>query len=247
MVHGVRKIVILTAALCLVAPAGSAFAATGGYGPTSPTGPASTPGGYTSVIAVKTISAAGGSLNTPVAGSTLTITAPPGALTPGDQIQVTAPSLRGVQTALPHTGFTGYRAVAGVGIGVRSASGARVTTTFAKPITVKLTGSALGVPGEKVLEFTGPSSVAVVPSSVGAHSISFSVTHDPNLTVVNPPATPGAATASGASNTSVPGATTQDTGLPFTGLRDLAYLLGGLGLVAFGFAVKRRWLVRAAH
>lgn len=184
---------------------------------------------------------------TTVAGSSLTVTAPVGALAPGDQIEVTAPSLPGVQAALPSVGFAGYHAVAGIGIGVTSPSGKRVTTTFAKPLTVNLTGSALGVPGEEVLEFTGPSSASVVPSTTGTHSVSVTLTHDPNLSVINPAANSGVAATSGAGSTSVPGATTQDTGLPFAGLRDIAYVLGALGLVAFGVAVKRRRIARAAH
>lgn len=211
------------AGFCVVGMGGVASA--GGYGPSGPTGPVGAPGGYTAVVATQTFGGSGGSLTATLTGTTVRVTVPAGAFNGPVQVELTAPSLPGVQSALAGVGYPGYQAVAGLGIKVFAADGQAITGQFAAPLTVTLTGADLGGNGEKVLMFTGPGSTAVIPSEPGAGFITVHLTADPDLVVINP----SAVTSTGA----VAGATTTHTGLPFTGETDLALSLLGIG----GFAV----------
>jgi hypothetical protein len=213
-----------------VASAGTAFAAGNGYGPT-PTGPSGVPGGFSSVVITKTLGAGGGSLTAPVAGATLTIRVPSGAFSAPVEVEVTSPDLSAVGSALGNLGYPGFRAVGGLGVKVLNTSGQPVRGTFAKPLTVTLSGSQLGVPGERVLRFTSPGSATVVPASLGSGSVTINLTSDPDLAVVNPPAGTAA---------NVPGATSVHTGLPFTGERDLGLLLIVAGAGGIATVVRRR-------
>lgn len=203
----------------------AANAASGGYGPTAATGPANVPGGFSAVAAAKTVDASGGTLSVDVPGGSVNVTAPAGAFSQPVQIKVTEPSLPAVTGALPALGFGGYSAVAGIGIKVFNTDGSAMTGTFGKAITVTLTGSGLGAAGEEVVSFDTAHSVTVLPAHLAAGHVTFTVTADPDIAVVNPA---GHAVATG----TVVGATTVHTGKPFTAERGLAGLLAVAGAAA---------------
>lgn len=224
----------------LVSAGGSAYAAGGGYGPGAPASNGA-PGGFTAVIASKVIGPGGGTLAVTVPGGFLTVEVPLGAFTTSDDVVVTSPDLAATDAGLSSVGFAGFHAVAGAGLSVLDSSGAPVIGRFSLPVTVTITGSSVGTSGEKVLELTGPASAHVVPATLSPGSVSVSVTSDPALVAVNPTAISPAVAAG------VPAATSQHTGLPFTGETDLAYGLAGAGLVALGAAGARHRRHRAAR
>jgi hypothetical protein len=217
-------------------PSAAAMAAGGGYGPSPSTGPSGVPGGFTTVVTTKTVGPGGGSLTGLVAGAAFTIRVPAGAFGKPVEIEVTEPVLASTGAALGKLGYPGYRAVAGVGVKVLTTSGTPLQGSFAKPLTVTLRGSSLGVRGERVLGWVSADTVSVVRSTQSPGSASVQLTADPDLTVINPPASP--------SQASVPGATSVHTGLPFAGERDLglALMLGGAGALAA--AIRRRRAAR---
>ncbi|MHB8506474.1 MAG: hypothetical protein ACYDEN_12275 [Acidimicrobiales bacterium] len=221
--------------MAVLVTAGSAFAAGGGYGPTTVASNGA-PGGFSTVAASKVIGPAGGTVAATVAGGTVTVTVPAGAFSASDDVVVTSPDLAQTNAGLSAVGFAGYDAVAGAGVSVLDSSGSPVTATFAQPVTVTIAGSSVGTSGEKVLSLTGPASAVVVPAALGAGSVSVQVSSDPDLVAVNP--TVSATTPAAAP--SVPAATSQHTGLPFTGETDAAYSLAGVGIVALGAAGMRR-------
>lgn len=238
----------LLAAGLVAVPAGAALAASG-YGPSVPTGPTGAPGGYTAVAATQTVGPTGGALAAAVPGAAVAVAVPTAAFTQPVQVEVTAPNLPAVNAGLSTLGYAGYRAVSGLGVKVLTQSGSAYQGTFARPVQVTITGSNLGLPGEKVLEFTGPNTVVQVNAILGQGKITVPLVADPNLVVVNPAvaATSSTAPSSTAPSAALPsagaplaGATTQHTGLPFTGETDLALGLlgaGGLGLLV---AARRR-------
>lgn len=232
-------VAVLIAAGVVVAPAATAVAASGGYGPSAPTGPTGSPGGFDSIVTTKTFDSAGGRLTGRVAGGDVAVTVPPGAFGHPMQVEVTAPALAGVTSALPSVGFAGYAAVAGLGVKVLDANGRPLTGTFAKPVDVTISGPQLGVPGERVLRFGGASQASVVGSTVTRGHVVVHLTEDPNLAVVNPIETSGSAMGAGAT---VAGATTTHTGKPFAGEAALAAALVVTGAATIGVA---RW--RAHH
>lgn len=224
----------MTAVGLLVVGEGVASAASGGYGPTPPSN--GSPGGFTSVVTSKVLGPAGGSLSASVPGATVLVTVPPGALPANEDLIITAPDLTQTSAALGSLGFTGYQAVAGLGLVVEDQSGAKFTGTFGHPLTVTLSGSSLGVAGEEVLQLNGPSSASALKDTLGSQQVSIQVASDPDLVAINP--TTAAAAAAPAA--SVSGATTQHTGLPFRGEEDLAGVLAVVGVGALAAAARRR-------
>ena len=228
---------LLTAGAAAVLPSAAAFAA-GGYGPAAPTGPAGTPGGYSAVVTVKTVDAAGGRLAARIAGASVRVNVPADAFAAPVQVEVTKPVLGSVNHALGTVGFSGYRAVAGIGVKVLNANGKPYEGTFAKPVDVTLTGARLGVAGEKVLELDGSSAATVLASTPGHGAVSVRLVKDPNLAVINPDAASAAPVTSG----TIAGATTSHTGKAFAGESALGGLLvlGGAGALAAATARRRK-------
>ena len=167
------------------------------------------------------------------------MTVPPGAFPTSHEVVVTTPDLGQTEAALSSLGFSGYKAVGGVGVSVLDGSGAAVAGTFAKSLNVTLTGRSLGVSGERILRLTGPASAQVATGTLGRDSVSVAISSDPDLVAINPVAS---ATNTGASSKAGgAGATSQHTGLPFTGEQDAAAVLAALGAVALaGAAVRHR-------
>lgn len=226
----------LGAVLALIAPLTlgvtcAAWAAPGGYGPAPPSNGA--PGGFTTVVTSKVIGPGGGSVVATVNGKTVTITVPPGDFPSPEDLVVTNPDLNAVQGALSSLGFGGFNVVGGAGVAILDMSGNKVTRSFPNPIQVTISGSGLGVGGEKVLALTGPSSATTMSSSLGSSSVTVSITADPNLVVINP-------ASSSAASGAVPGATSLKTGKPFNGETYLAVVLGALAVAVIGVGNVRR-------
>lgn len=221
------------AAVLALAPAATAFAAGSGYGPTVPTGPTGVPGGYTDIVTTQTVSSDGGMVHAPgVAGSSsVTLSVPKGSFTEPTQLEVTNPDLSAVSANLSTEGFSGYSAVSGVGVKALDSNGQPLVGTFDKPVSLTISGPHIGVPGEKVLELTGPHSATVLAATFGEDSVTIQLTADPDIAVVNPPLTAGG---------TAPGATTTATGKPFYGETLLAgfFITGGLVVLALG--IRRR-------
>lgn len=214
---------------------GVALAAAGGYGPTTGTGPANTPGAYTQNVATVSVDATGaGSLSGSVPGATAQVTAPAGSLPAGAQIEATAPDLSGVTSGLSGVGFSGYKAVAGIGVKVFNADGTPMTGNFSKPVTVTLTGSGLGASGEKVVMFTGATAASAIPATVANGSVTFTINADPNIAVIDPTSAAVAGT--------VANATSTHTGLPITG--EEAAIAGLVVVGVGGLAMARRRATR---
>jgi hypothetical protein len=229
-----RHVAASAVALGVVLVPGVAMAAGGGYGPnTAPTGPADSPGGYSTMLATKSVDSAGGTLPVAVPGGSATITAPAGAFASPVQIEATKPDLTAVSNGLSGAGFSGHKAVAGIGVKVLDGSGTPITGKFAKPITITITGTGLGKAGEKAIMFNGAAAASVLPTTLGTNSITITIDQDPNIAVID--STSAAAPA-------VAGATSTHTGIPVAGEYALAGLvaLGGLGFLT----VARR---RTAH
>lgn len=227
----IKFVVMGVACVAASAVPGSVALAAGGYGPTAPTGPTNAPGGYTTISQVATVTSSGGSLNTPVVGGTAVVQAPEGAFSTPVQIEITTPVMDQVTAALPNLGFTGYTGVAALGVKVLDSNGQPLTGDFAKPLTVTLTGSGLGVTGEKVLEIDGSNSAHALAATVGKGSVTFEIPTDPDLVVVNPAV---------ATTTNPVGATSVHTGKPLTAETGGALGAIGLGIGLALLAVRRR-------
>lgn len=213
---------------------GVAMAAGGGYGP-APTGPADSPGGYSTVLTTKTVDASGATFTAAVDGASATVKAPAGALPTGSQIEATKPSdLSGVTSGLSGAGFTGYKALAGIGVKVLDSGGAPVTGKFAKPITVTLTGTGIGAAGTKAIMFNGASAASVLPSTLGTNSITITIDQDPNIAAIAP---------TNASTAAVAGSTATHTGVPTLGIELGAVALAIVGAGAL-MAARRRTATR---
>ncbi len=224
---------------------GAAFA-TSGYGPSGPTGVVGSPGGYTQVSAVRTVGSSGGTISTDVAGGSLEVTVPAGTFDQDVQVKVTSPTLARIHPSA--LGLSGT-VVAGFGLKLFDTSGEPITGTFSPAVVVTLTGRALGSQ-PKVYRFTTRSAVARVRAARGPDgTLTIRLTQDPDVFVL---AGTDASTGSGATTsttpgeTTIPGATSQKTGLPLTGERlgaiGLALVAGGLGV---GAARRRRASVRS--
>src|SRR5664279_5539517 len=170
----VNKTRILAAAVFvavgLIAAAPSSYAAGGGYG--SGNGPAGVPGGYATVVTTHTFSSDGGSLVANIPGGQAQLTVPPGAFIGALQIAVTAPDLEGVEAALPKLGLASYRVVAAIGIAVSDTNGHKFGGTFAHPLMLTISGTAVGV-GNQVIQFTGASTATAVAATVSPGAVSY--------------------------------------------------------------------------
>lgn len=226
-----RLVAASAVALGVALVPGVALAASGGYGPTTATGPVDSPGGYSTVLSTKTVDSAGGTLTVTVPGGSAAITAPVGAFSMPVQIEATAPDLTGVNSGLSGAGFSGYTAVGGIGVKVLDNSGVPITGKFAKPITVTLTGTGLGKTGEKAIMFNGAAAASVLPTTLGTNSITITIDKDPNIAVIDSTATASPA---------VTNATSAHTGIPVAGEFALAGLFAVAGVGFLTVASRRR-------
>lgn len=216
---------------------GVALAAPGGYGSNADTssGAVDAPGGFTESAGKVTVDATGGgTLTASVPGASGAVSAkiyaPAGALPAGAEIIATKPDLTKISPdSLQGAGFSGYRAVAGIGVKAKNADGTDITGKFAKPITVTISGAGLGKDGEKAVMFTGATGASALPATVGTNSITITIDADPNIAVIDPTSTT-TATAGTVAN-----ATSTHTGIPTEGIYAGAaalVLVGGGALMA---------------
>lgn len=197
-----------------------AMAAGGGYAPPpAPPTTTSVPGGYTSVVAAKTITTSGGNFAVAVDGVATSVKVPAGAFSGPVVVTVTAPQLNSVSSALASAGFSGYKAVAGLGITFQNTSNQFVNPSIPVSVTVKQSGITSS---DKVIEWTGSHSAQTVASTLSSGSATFAVTQgDPDYAVL--------------SSTTVPQATSPVTGVPMErwGIAGLGLLLAGGALLRF--------------
>jgi hypothetical protein len=181
--------------------ASSAIATQGGYGPgiTGPTGPANAPGGYSEIAATHTFTSTGGVLDATVAGGNAHLTVPKNAFGHTVQVEITTPTLGGIQGALQQLGFGEYSAVGGIGVKVYNTSGNPFVGNFAHPLTLTISGPAI-VSGGRLIKFASPSSAALAEAVFTAGSVTTTLVSDPDFAVLAPgaatsPTTPPAAAA----------------------------------------------------
>jgi hypothetical protein len=118
------------------------------YGPPPPPPP---PGGYDSVVTSQTCDPAGCTITARIDGLLDAVVVPAGAFSTPVQITLLAPNVLGLGDA----GHSGYRSVGGIGILIQ-VNGKTFTGTFAKPITVEVSGREIR-PGDRVAVWNGTS------------------------------------------------------------------------------------------
>lgn len=215
---------VVAGAAMVAGSAGRAMAADG-YGPPGP-GTATVPGGFSAVVTSQTIGAAGGTVGpVDVAGIPTTLTVPAGAFSGPVQFTLTAPDLASVGAG----GFSGHRAVAGVGIKVQK-NGSTYPGTFLKPLTLTMSSSSITT-SSIVVVWNGTAFVTESSATVTAGRATVTFDHDPNFAVL---------ASAGTAGSSIPGATGATTGQPFLGEGILAGLLLLVGALGLGYARRRR-------
>lgn len=118
------------------------------YGPPPPPPP---PGGYDSVVTSQTCDPAGCTITARIDGLLDAVVVPAGDFSTPVQITLLAPNVLDLGDA----GHSGYRSVGGIGILIQ-VNGRTFTGTFAKPITVELSGREIR-PGDRVAVWNGTS------------------------------------------------------------------------------------------
>ncbi len=220
------RILTVASAVGVASLAGSAaFAAGSGYTPTTSPVPTGTPGGYSQVVTAETISPSATAttvMAVTVDGIPVHISVPAGTFSTPVQVIVTAPVLSQVTTGVSALGYSGYVAVAGLGVSVVTSSGKLYSGTFLKPITVTIDNPKIGA-GDRVVEWNGQGTFSAVSNaSVGAGHASWTFQQDPAFAVLAP------------KNAGVvPGATSPVTGKPFLeeGLLAMGLLGSGAALL----------------
>ncbi|HEY5050331.1 MAG TPA: hypothetical protein VII50_05485 [Acidothermaceae bacterium] len=163
----------------------AAHAAGGGYGP-GIGGPAAAPGGFSSIVTTHAFGVTGGTVSANVPGGEAELTVPDGAFSQPIQAIITAPDLSGINAALPQLGFSGYSAIAGVGISIDDANGKPITSLFVHPLTLTITGSGIDA-GDLLVEFTSLSTAATLQAAVfTTGSVTVSLAADPDFAVLAP-------------------------------------------------------------
>ncbi|HWE66222.1 MAG TPA: hypothetical protein VG298_06215 [Acidimicrobiales bacterium] len=200
--------------------AGPAFGAgtgyTGGSGGTGGTGATGTNGCVPGTVAsAGSVGSAGGTVTATVAGETITLVVPAGEFADGTQIIITNNSSTATSPA------AGYTPVLAFGISV-CVNGVKNTGTFsAIPVTV--TGA--NIPSSAKLFVLNGTTYVLDAATIGAGTVTFSLTSDPSFEV----AVPSAAAAS----TVIPNSTIVVTGKPFLleGLIAAVLLMAGVVLL----------------
>lgn len=159
------------------------MAAGSGYAPPPSVGsPGNIPSGFTSVSAAKTVTTSGGTVSVNVSSAKVDIKVPAGAFSSPTVVTVISPNLGAVSSSLAGIGFSGNKAVAGVGVTFRNSSGHFVNPSV--PVRTVISSSNI-LSSDKVIEWTGAHSAVNVASSVTNGQAVFSVTKgDPDFAVL---------------------------------------------------------------
>jgi hypothetical protein len=173
------------AATSVLMAASTAWAATGGYGPGAP-GNSPPPGGFSVVVAARTIGPKGTHLVLEAAGAVAVVDVAPKTFPSSVILKITIPDLGQVTSGASSLGFPNTKAVAGIGVYVLTPNGKPAPSPFAKPIAVTLYGPLLGAAGEHVVNLTGPTTATPIGANIGLFHVGFSVTGDVNVAVLNP-------------------------------------------------------------
>lgn len=204
----------------------AAYAAGTGYTTTTSPVPSGTPGGYTQVVTAQTVlpnATTSTTISVTVDNSPTQIVVPPGAFSTPVQVIVTAPVLSQVTTGVASLGYSGYTAMAGLGVNVVTSSGQAYQGSFLKPIGVTVDNAQIGS-SDKVVEWNAQGTFSTVsPVSFSAGKASWTFQHDPAFAVLAP------------KTSVVPSATSPVTGKPF-----LEEALVGLTLMGAGSLVLFR-------
>ncbi|MCL4422881.1 MAG: hypothetical protein M1115_06910 [Actinobacteria bacterium] len=204
---------LVAVSAALAALSGTAWAAQGGYLPSSTSQQSSVPGGFSTVAATKSFTSSGGTMQASVDGLGVSVTVPAGALPQGGQVILRSGNL----SAVPGS-------VAGIAVSI-DVGGHPLTQPLSTPITVVVDNPAIKA-SDVVLIWNGSSFIAYSDASVTAGSATIKITSDPVFVVSSP-----------SSVQAVPGATSVTTGEPFVGGGLLAL---ALLVLAGGALVWRR-------
>lgn len=229
--HRMMTAVVTAGAAVLMGTA--VYAAGSGYSPATNPAPSGTPGGYSQVVTAETISP---STTTPtkipvkVDNIAVIIVVPPGTFSSPVQVVVTAPVLNQVTRGIQSLGYSGYSALAGLGISVVNTSGQPYKGSFLKPMSVSISNKKIGS-GDQIVQWNAAGVFSRVSSaSITSGRASWTFQQDPAFAVLAP------------KNASVvPGATSPVTGKPFVSeaIIGLALIGGGSALL---FRTRRRRL-----
>lgn len=169
---------------------------------------ASVPGGYDAVAGVTSVPVTGGQAIATVGGAQVVVGVPASTFTSAVEVVLTSPDL----AAIGDGGRPGRHAAAGVGLLVE-AKGQPVSSPFSRPLSVQITDPAL--PATASVVSLGPTAVTAVSQVQGGAQVSLSGPAD--LVVLVP------------DGSTVPGATTAQTGVPVAaeGTAGVALVAGG--------------------
>lgn len=121
-----------------------------------------------------------------VAGDHVEVSVPSHAFGIRVEVEVTAPDLKAVDHGLGALGLHHSVAVAGTGIAFLAPSGRAVTGRFKRPARVTLRGPLLGLRGEQAIEIIGRTRFVRLPTALGPHRLTLSISSDPDVVVLRP-------------------------------------------------------------
>ena len=169
-------------------PASAAFAS--GYSPGSTSPIASgTPGGYSQVVQVSTISVSSSpqTVSAVVDGMSVNVTIPGNDFTTTEYLVFTSPSNSSIDSALPGMGLNGYSTIAGAGLTIENSNSTVYSGSFLIPLTVTVTNSSI-TPNDQVVELNANATyTSVTGLTFGTGSVSFAMSSDPAFAVLAPP------------------------------------------------------------
>jgi hypothetical protein len=152
---------------------------------------------------------------------TISVFMPADSLADGSQLEITS-----VNAAQAGSGVL----LLAFGVGV-FLNGSKVTTTFAQPLSVTVTGP--GITSSTVVNQETANGTVVVPVMATKGTLVFAMPADPSYQLVNP--------VTAAATSVIGGATVPVTGKPFRGEEILAGILVGFGaLLLVGLRLRRR-------
>jgi hypothetical protein len=190
-----------------------------GYGP--PAAALGVPGGYSTVVTRQTIGPDGGKIGpVKVDGVAVALVVPKGAFSADMQVTLTAPKLSKVGDA----GFSGYKAVAGVGVGLQQ-NGSKYNGSFAKQLAISFASQSINSLSV-VATWSGTAFETEQGATVRSGSATVGFDKDPDFAVL--------------ARTAIQGGTSPSTGKPLTGEAILAVLLLLLGIGGLAHAVGLR-------
>ena len=176
--------IIGTALVLLCAASGNAAAPYGSLTP--PDSPAPSVGFQSNVQTATTLGVSGGQLSAHVAqGARVTVKVAAHTFAFPVQVAITEPTLPGLKSLLKRVGYPGYGVATGFGVVVSRQDGTVVGARFAKPFTIEIQGSHLGLSGEKILDVTSMKSVTVLALQRATHEAALLISKAADLLVVN--------------------------------------------------------------